>query len=49
MHVWVDQVDRGGLYHVCDNFFSLLKEIEYVCRLHLDARTMPSEGDCWRR
>ncbi len=42
-HVWVDQVDRGGLYHVCDNFFGLLKEIEYVCRLHLYARTMPSE------
>jgi hypothetical protein len=40
---WVEQVDRGGLYHVHDNLFNLLKEIEYVCCMHLDIRGIPSE------
>ena len=30
--VWVEQVDRGGLCHVNDDFFSLAKNIELVCR-----------------
>ena len=36
--VWVEQRDRGGLCHVSDKIFSLIKKIEMVCRLFLDAR-----------
>ena len=30
--IWVEQVDRGGLYHVSDGFFILLKQVECICR-----------------
>lgn len=42
--VWVEQVDRGGLCNVSDNFFNLLKEIECVCRKYLDVRASPVES-----
>jgi hypothetical protein len=38
---WTEQVDRGGLCHVNDNFFKLLKEVEYVARKYLDTRIAP--------
>ena len=41
--VWVEQRDRGGLYHVNNDFFSLTKAIELVCRQYLDIRTEPIE------
>ena len=41
---WVEQVDRGGLYHVNDCFFNLLKQIECVCRQYLDTRIDPTES-----
>ena len=37
--IWVEQRDRGGLNHVSDDFFSLIKRIEMVCRKHLDTRS----------
>ena len=37
--VWVEQRDRGGLCHVNDKMFSLIKRIEMVCRLFLDTRS----------
>ncbi len=42
-HTWTEQRDRGGLYHVNNNFFALTKAIELVCRHHLDVRTDPSD------
>ncbi len=42
-HTWTEQRDRGGLYHVNNNFFALTKAIELVCRQHLDVRTDPSD------
>ena len=42
--VWVEQVDRGGLYHVNSDFFETLKSIECVCRRHLDVRDPPTEN-----
>ena len=36
--IWLEQIDRGGLISVNDGFFSLLKEIEIVCRDYLDVR-----------
>ena len=41
---WVEQVDRGGLCHVNDEFFSLAKNIELVCREYLDRRSQPTEN-----
>ena len=41
--VWVEQVDRGSLCKVNDNFFTFLKEMEHVCRKHLDVRILPVE------
>ena len=42
--VWVEQVDRGGLCHVNDDFFSLARNIELVCREYLDSRSQPTEN-----
>ena len=42
--VWVEQVDRGGLYHVNDNFFNLMKAIESVCRKHLSTESPTTES-----
>ena len=39
---WTEQRDRGGLYHVSNNF-SLMKAIELICRHHLDITMDPSE------
>lgn len=41
--LWVEQVDRGGLCNVSEDFYALLKEIECVCRHYLDVRVVPSE------
>lgn len=41
--LWVEQVDRGGLCNVSEDFYSLLKEVETVCRQYLDVRITPSE------
>ena len=41
--MWTEQVDRGGLYHVHDDFFNLLIEMEYICRRYLDVRVTPSD------
>ena len=42
--IWVEQVDRGGLYHVSDGFFILLKQVESICRQYLDIRSTPTES-----
>lgn len=41
--IWVEQVDRGGLYNVSEEFYNLLREVECVCRRYLDVRVAPSE------
>lgn len=38
---WIEQIDRGGLYHINDDVFALFTEIELVCRQFLDERTVP--------
>lgn len=38
---WIEQIDRGGLYHINDDVFMLFTEIELVCRQFLDERTAP--------
>lgn len=43
--MWTEQVDRGGLYHVNEDFYNLLKEIECICRQYLDTRAIPSASD----
>ena len=43
--IWVEQRDRGGLYHVSDKLFSLLKKIEMICRLYLDTRSQTITTD----
>ena len=35
---WTNQIDRGGLYCVSDQFFDMMKDIETVCRRYLDVR-----------
>lgn len=41
--IWTEQIDRGGLYHVKDSFFEMIKEIELVCRKYLDITLTPTE------
>ena len=41
--VWLEQVDRGGLCSVSDDFFEFLKRLEQVCRKYLDVRVAPVE------
>lgn len=42
--MWVEQVDRGGLYNVSEGFYCLLREFESVSRLYLDVtRANPPE------
>ncbi len=41
--IWTEQVDRGGLYHVNNSFFKMVKEIELVCRKYLDIRLAPTD------
>ena len=43
-HAWVKQVDRGGLCHVNDEYFSLAKNIELVCREYLHSKSQPTEN-----
>ena len=40
-------MDRTGgqrLYNMSEDFYNLLKEIECICRRHLDVRAVPSEN-----
>ena len=41
--LWIEQIDRGGLYHIGDDVFILFTEIELVCRKFLDVYTVPKE------
>ena len=41
--IWTEQIDRGGLYHVNDTFFKMIKEIEITCRKYLDIRVTPTD------
>ena len=42
--VWTEQVERGGLYHVHDNFFNLVIGIEHVCRKYLNTNITPGDN-----
>ncbi len=42
--IWTEQVDRGGLYNVSEDFHNLLKEIKCICRRYLDVRVVPTEN-----
>ena len=43
--IWVEQRDRGGLCHVSDELFTLLKRIKMICRLYLDIRSQTITTD----
>ncbi len=41
--VWVEQVNRGGLYNVKEEFNTLIKEVDTISRSYLDVRAHPSD------
>ena len=43
--IWKNQVDRGGLIHVNDSFFKIIKHIELVCRKYLDTRAVTTNDE----
>ena len=43
--LWLELIDRGGLYHINDDVFQMMVSIEMVVRRHLDVTTFDPNAD----
>ena len=41
--LWMELIDRGGLYHISDDVFSLIESIEMVVRHYLNISSIQAE------
>ena len=42
--VWTELIDRGGLYHISDDVFNLVQNIEAFVRRHMNTETLTSQS-----